>query len=206
MAIFLLCAKTTFAQEQDTLQSDTLQPYEPSKKPTFQPAYRFGDPFSNRISRSPLFLRDPSQVDMRVRFNPDTTAEDAGITYSVYENIGDLNFRPATFMSFSEFNQYSNSQLNKEYFKERSAGLDGESAVSGRSLLPRLYISPAFDRIFGGSYVDIQPNGFVNLDFGARFQRIDNPEIIISIILYKQPNTRWNNEIILKMPKRECSL
>ena len=177
MAIFLLCAEAALAQEQDTLQTDTLQPYEPSKKPTFQPSYRFGDPFSNRISRSPLFLSDPSQVDMRVRFNPDTTAEDAGITYSVYENIGDLNFRPATFMSFSEFNQYSNSQLNKEYFKERSAGLDGESAVSGRSLLPRLYISPAFDRIFGGSYVDIQPNGFVNLDFGARFQRIDNPEI-----------------------------
>ena len=114
---------------------------------------------------------------MRVRFNPDTTAEDAGVTYSVYENIGDLNFRPATFMSFQEFNRYNNSQLNKEYFKDRSAGLDGESAVSGRSLLPRLYFSPAFDRIFGGSYVDIQPNGFVNLDFGARFQRINNPEI-----------------------------
>jgi len=175
--VFVLKTENALGQEQDTVQTDSLKTYEPSKKPTFQPAYRFGDPFSNRISRSPLFLSDPSQVDMRVRFNPDTTAEDAGITYSVYENIGDLNFRPATFMSFGEFNQYSNSQLNKEYFKERSAGLDGESAVSGRSLLPRLYISPVFDRIFGGSYVDIQPNGFVNLDFGGIFQRIDNPEI-----------------------------
>ncbi|GAB4239187.1 MAG: cell surface protein SprA [Ekhidna sp.] len=164
-------------QQQDTTKQDTLGPYEPSAKPTFQPAYRFGDPFANRISRSPLFLRDPSQVDMQVRFNPDTTADDAGVTYSVYENIGALDFRPATFMTFEEFNRYNNSQLNKEYFKERSAGLDGESAVSGRSLIPRLYISPVFDRIFGGSYVDIQPNGFVNLDFGGRFQRIDNPAI-----------------------------
>ena len=177
MAVFSLQTKAAYFQEQDTAKTDTLKPYEPSKAPTYQPAYRFGDPFSNRISRSPLFLRDPSQLDMQVRFNPDTTAEDAGVTYSVFENIGDLDFRPATFMTFQEFNRYNNSQLNKEYFKERSAGLDGESAVSGRSLLPRLYISPVFDRIFGGSYVDIQPNGFVNLDFGARFQRIDNPQI-----------------------------
>lgn len=175
------------AQEQDTVRNDTL-PYEPTKKPTFQPAYRFGDPFSNRISRSPLFLRDPSQLDMQVRFNPDTTAEDAGVTYSVFENIGSLDFRPATFMTFEEFNDYNNSQLNKEYFKDRSAGLDGESAVSGRSLIPRLYVSPVFDRIFGGSYVDIQPNGFVNLDFGGRFQRVDNP----AIPLRQQRNGAFN--------------
>ncbi len=162
---------------QDTTASDTLQPYEPSRQPTFQPTYRFGDPFANRTSRSPLFLSDPSQLDLQVQFNPDTLSDNPGISYSVFENIGNLDFRPATTMTFQEFNEYNNSQLNKEYFKERSIGLDGESAVSGRSLIPRLYISPVFDRIFGGSYVDIQPNGFVNLDFGARFQRLDNPAI-----------------------------
>lgn len=181
-------ANAGYLQEQDTVKNDTVGPYEPSIKPTFQPSYRFGDPFSFRSSRSPLFLRDPSQVDMQVQFNPDTTSEDAGVTYSVYENIGALDFRPASFMTFSEFNNYNNSQLNREYFKERSAGLDGESAVSGRSLIPRLYISPVFDRIFGGSYVDIQPNGFVNLDFGARFQRIDNP----AIPLRQQKNGAFN--------------
>lgn len=180
--------KANFFQEQDTVKNDTVGPYEPSIKPTFQPSYRFGNPFSFRSSRSPLFLRDPSQLDMQVQFNPDTTAEDRGVTYSVYENIGALDFRPASFMTFNEFNRYNNSQLNREYFKERSAGLDGESAVSGRSLIPRLYISPIFDRIFGGSYVDIQPNGFVNLDFGARFQRIDNP----AIPLRQQKNGAFN--------------
>lgn len=181
-------ANALYFQEQDTVKTDTLGPYEPSQKPTFQPSYRFGDPFSFRSSRSPLFLRDPSQLDMQVQFNPDTTADDAGITYSVYENIGSLDFRPASFMTFQEFNRYNNSQLNREYFKEKSVGLDGESAVSGRSLIPRLYISPVFDRIFGGSYVDIQPNGFVNLDFGARFQRIDNP----AIPLRQQKNGAFN--------------
>ncbi len=170
-------ATSALLLQQDTVKKDTLGPYEPSRRPTFQPGYRFGDPFANRISRSPLFLRDPSQLDLQVQFNPDTTAEDRGVTYSVYENIGNLDFRPASTMTFHEFNDYNNSQLNKDYFKERSAGLDGESAVSGRSLIPKLYINPVFDRIFGGSYVDIQPNGYVNLDFGGRFQRIDNPAI-----------------------------
>lgn len=181
-------ATPIFMQQRDTVKKDTLAPYKPSNSPTFQPAYRFGDPFSNRISRSPLFLRDPSQLDMQVQFNPDTASAESGVTYSVYENIGNLDFRPASFMSFEEYNRYNNSQLNREYFKERSAGLDGESAVSGRSLVPRIYISPVLDRIFGGSYVDIQPNGFVTLDFGGRFNRNFDP----NITLRQQRNGSFN--------------
>ena len=81
-------AYPAFLQQQDTTKKGTLAPYAPSKAPTFQPAYRFGNPFSNRITRSPLFLRDPSQLDMQVQFNPDTTSDERGVTYSVYENIG----------------------------------------------------------------------------------------------------------------------
>lgn len=157
---------------QDTVRTDTIPPYTPTKAPTFQPAYRFGDPFSNRISPSPLLLADPSSIDLEVDF-------DSTVNYSVSERIGDVNFRPVTTMTFEEYDRYNDKQITKEYFQERSAGLDGESAISGRSLIPRLYISPVFDRLFGGSYVDIQPNGFVNLDFGGRFQRVDNPAIPI---------------------------
>ncbi len=152
------------------MKADTLKPYTPTKTPTYEAPYRFGDPFSNRNSPSPLLLADPTSLDMEVEY-------DSGFSYNVYERIGDINFRPVTTMSFEEYDSYSNSQITKEYFQERSSGLDGESAISGRSLIPRLYISPMFDRLFGGSYVDIQPNGFVNLDFGGRFQRTDNPQL-----------------------------
>ena len=154
----------------DTIPTDSVKPYEPTYTPTFQPSYRFGDPFSNRMSPTPLQLSDPSSIDLQVEY-------DSGINYTVYERIGDVNFRPMSTMSFEEYDAYNDQQIVDEYFKERSAGLDGESAVSGRSLIPRLYVGPVFDRLFGGSYVDIQPNGFVNLDFGGRFQRINNPAI-----------------------------
>ncbi len=171
---------------QDTSRLDSADsvanlPYEPSKQPTFQPTDRFGDPFSNRTSKSPLVLQDPASLKLDVEI-------DTAMNYTIYEKIGDINFRPTSAMSFEEFNRYHTSQLIRDYWKDKSLGLDGESAVSGRRLIPKLYISPVFDRIFGGDYVDIQPNGFVNLDFGGRYQRNENP----SVSIRRQRNGSFN--------------
>lgn len=155
----------------DSIAADTLDvPYTPTPKPTFEEYDRFGDPFSNYTSPSPLLLQDPASLELDVEI-------DTGMNYTIYEKIGDINYRPTSTMTFEEFNEYQNQKLIKDYWKEKSSGLDGESAVSGRQLIPKLYISPVLDRIFGGSYVDIQPNGFVNLDFGGRWQKVENPSI-----------------------------
>ena len=164
--------------ENDSLAADSLRadsvdkPYEPSRMPTFQPKDRYGDPFVYEPSPSPLVLKDPVSLQMDVEID---TSND----YTIYEKMGDVNYRPTSTMTFEEFQQIQEEKMIKEYWKNRSAGLDGESAVSGRRLIPPIYISPVFDRIFGGSYVDIRPNGYVNLDFGGRWQRIDNPAIPI---------------------------
>lgn len=154
----------------DSIQKDTIPPYVSTIRPTFKAYDRFGDPFSHYTSPSPLLLQDPSNLNLEAEI-------DTGMNYTIYEKVGDVTYRPTTFMTFEEFNNYQNDQLLKDYWKERSTGLDGESAVSGRRLIPKLYISPVFDRIFGGSYVDIQTNGFVNLDFGGRWQKVANPSI-----------------------------
>lgn len=166
-------------QVQDSLASDSTkldslknQPYEPTTRPRFKMEDRFGDPFSNRPSRSPLTLKDPASMTVDVEI-------DTGMNYTIYEKIGGINYRPLSTMSFSEFDNYQDKLMKRTYWKDKSAGLDAESAVSGRSLLPKLFISPVLDRIFGGSYVDIQPNGFLNLDFGGRWQKIENPAIPI---------------------------
>jgi cell surface protein SprA len=158
---------------QDSLRADTLDThYEPSRQPTFIPSDRFGDPFIFQPSVSPLILKDPSNLQMDIDI-------DTANNYIIYEKVGETNYRPISTMTFEEFQKYQEERMIKEYWRNRSVGLDGESAVSGRRLIPPIYISPVFDRIFGGSYVDIRPNGYVNLDFGARYQRIDNPAIPI---------------------------
>jgi cell surface protein SprA len=133
---------------------------------------RYGDPFSNTTSESPLFLKDPNQLKLDVEI-------DTSLNYTIYEKIGDLNYRPTSSMSFEEFKQYQDRQILKEYWKSRSRAQDGESAVSGRALTPKIFISPILDRIFGGSYVELVPRGFVTLDFGGSFQKISNPAIPI---------------------------
>jgi cell surface protein SprA len=163
-----------YAQRQDTTRvnrQDTAI-YKPTKRPTFRPTDRYGDPFSNTTTASPLFLKDPNKLKLDVDI-------DTALNYTVYEKIGDLNYRPTTTMSFEEFKQYQDRKILKEYWQGRSRAMDGESAVSDRGLTPKIFISPVLDRIFGGSYVELVPRGFVTLDFGGSFQKINNPMIPI---------------------------
>lgn len=182
---------TSFAQNpvsSDTVKTDSIQPYSPTFNSSFNPTYRFGDPFSNRSSRSAFHLLDPSKLDLQIEY-------DSGFQYTIFERIGDLNFRPITTMSFRDYDRYNDTQLAQDYWKEKSVGLDGESAVSGRRLIPKLFLSPAFDRIFGGSYVDITPTGYINLDFGGTWQNVDNPAIPIR----QQRNGGFNFEQQISM-------
>jgi cell surface protein SprA len=102
---------------------------------------------------------------------------DTSGNYTIYEKIGELNYRPTSSMSLEEFKQYQDRQILKNYWQTRSRAQDGESPVTSRGLIPKIFISPVLDRIFGGSYVELVPRGFVTLDFGAQFQRIYSPNL-----------------------------
>ncbi len=158
----------------DTTDPPTIsnEPYEPSTRPQSGTPDRYGDPFSNRTPRSPLYLQDPTQLDFGIDL-------DTSINYSIYERINGLDYRAPSYLNFDQYEQIQNQRILRDYWRSRSSALDGESAVSGRRLIPPIYTTPAFDRLFGGSYVDIRPNGFVTLDFGGRFQRIFNPQLPI---------------------------
>jgi len=172
---FSFIPESVYGQDQPRpIPADTTgnQTYTPSRRPTYRATDRYGDPFSNTTSESPLYLKDPNQMKLDVEI-------DTALNYTIYEKIGDLNYRPTSTMTFEEFKRYQDRQLLKSYWQGRSRAQDGESAVSGRGLIPKIFISPVFDRIFGGSYVELVPRGFVTLDFGAAFQKINNPAIPI---------------------------
>jgi cell surface protein SprA len=157
---------STKTKRADSARYKVTNPYYPN----FRPIDRYGDPFSNYSSQSPLFLKNPKTFGLDLQI-------DTGFNYNIRERIGKVNFRPTSSMSFREFSQQNDQQFRKQYWQTKSLALDGESAVSGRNLLPKLYVSPILDRIFGGSYVELVPRGFVTLDLGASFQKIQNPSI-----------------------------
>ncbi|MCG8308654.1 MAG: cell surface protein SprA [Cytophagales bacterium] len=162
----------------DSISTDSAQAplpvreYEKSRQPIYQPQDRPGNSILYPGESSPLILKDPNSLQLDVEV-------DTSLNYSIGERFGDIYYRPPINLNFEQYNQLHGIQMRKNYWKEMSVGNDGESAVSGRRLIPPIYISPAFDRIFGGSFVDIRPNGFVMLDFGGRWQRIQNPSIPI---------------------------
>src|SRR5688500_16948546 len=142
-------ALTLFPEEVFAQQNDTSR-YQPSRRPTFRAQDRYGDPFSNTTTNSPLFLKDPNKLKLDVEI-------DTALNYTIYEKIGDINYRPTTTMTFQEFKQYQEREQLKAYWQGKSRAQDGERAVSGRGFTPKIFISPVLDRIFGGSYVELIP-------------------------------------------------
>ncbi len=159
--------------KQDTIptsQDNQYQKYIPSTRPSFSSPDRLGDPFSNKTGYSPLLFGNPSNLELQYEI-------DTSFNYTISERMGAIYYRPISSISFSEYDRYQTEIMLKSYWKGRGEEADGETALTGRRLIPKIYISPVFDRVFGGSYVEINPRGLVNLDFGGKFQRIDNPSL-----------------------------
>jgi cell surface protein SprA len=161
-----------FQQVNDSIPADSIPAYQKSRQPTYNPRDRLGDPLSDEVEQSSLINKDPFGLNLEVEV-------DTSLNYSIYERMNGIDYRAPTIMTFEEYSSLVERQMIRDYWKTKAAELDGESAISGKRLIPKIPISPVFDRIFGGSFVDIQPNGSVTLDFGYRNERIFNPAIPI---------------------------
>lgn len=160
-----------FQQNQDTTKqvSDTSK-YVPSPYPIYNRKYRPGDPLSGRPLRSPLwFNKDFLKAQNRL---------DTGKSLVFSETVGGSILKPPVRLSFDELLKRRIEAGNRAFFEEKAKAQDGESAVSNRGLvIPPIALNPFFDRLFGGDQILINTNGFVQLDFGYRHQRVDNPAI-----------------------------
>jgi cell surface protein SprA len=163
---------TKTASDTTKSASDTTK-YKKTTFPNFGLQYKFGDPLSGRRLKSPLLFNNSSFLNRK--FSLDSNKS---LVYS--EQFGDRLVNPPTIIPFNEAIQKREEQGNREFLEEKAKALDGESAVSNRNqLIPPIALSPFFDRLFGGDEINIETNGFVQLDFGGRFQRVDNPAIPI---------------------------
>ena len=134
------------------------------------PLYPYRNPFLTQ--KSPFFPSSPVNRDVQVLM-------DSTLKYQVVDQLDSTRLGNQQEYEFDKFAQLQEFQVRQDYWKTRSRGIDGESAVEGRRLIPPITMSPTFDRIFGGDSINIIPTGYVNLDFGAIFRRIDNPTIPI---------------------------
>jgi len=189
LVFIFLSSFESFAQEieQDTIgisRLDSLNKRRISPSFLLWPSLRTNPLFPGQNPYTPQyspFFPQPS-MQQRIQVEMDTT-----LKYRIQDEL-DSVATPGTVYDFDEFSKIQEFKVRQEYWRSRSRGIDGESPVMGRDIAIPLTSTPQFDRIFGGDEINIVPTGFVNLDLGAIFRRIDNPAIPIR----QQQNGNFN--------------
>ena len=71
--------------------------YKPSRRPANKPKGRYGDPLTNKESKSPMQLKTPDNI--KTSTSLDTTQE----TFEITEKAGEMDYRPPTEMNFKDY-------------------------------------------------------------------------------------------------------
>lgn len=117
-----------------------------------------------------LYLGQPSNIKKDIEYNPETGE------YEFKQSIGEgIEVTPPVSMGLDEYINYNLENSKNDYWREKAA----EQGLGQRkSNKPELDLkSEAVDRIFGGSEVDIRPNGQAQLTFGINRYKTENPII-----------------------------
>ena len=119
-----------------------------------------------------LKLYDPSNIERKISYDPDSNL------YLIEQNMGGLQYRPPTYVTFDEYMEYDMKKSVRDYWRSRSHAESQDQQGGGRGLIPPIKInSQAFDRIFGGGTIDIRPQGSAELIFGVNINRTENPAL-----------------------------
>ena len=117
-------------------------------------------------------MADPKNLKSEVKYNPETGK------YEVTQKIGDLNYRPPTYMDFDEYLEYTKKKSMADYWQDKQSAENEFEGKDAKAFQPELKIkSKTFDRIFGGNTIDLKPSGSAELSFGLRISKTDNPAI-----------------------------
>ncbi|HYQ58786.1 MAG TPA: cell surface protein SprA, partial [Draconibacterium sp.] len=162
LTVFFVLAFPYKGEAQDVPEIDTtgVLPY-PFKD---QPAFGYSSQDSSK-----LYLNKPSNIKYEIEYDPVLGQ------YVFYEKVGSLNYRLPQTMSLDDYMEYDFDKSIRDYWRSRT---QQESVDARGGLLPKLTIgSEAFNRIFGGNTIDIQPQGWVEVSFGYQVSKTDNPSI-----------------------------
>lgn len=149
---------------------------------------RTGD-FINDPGRNPYDLRDPSIIEKDVEYDPES-----GL-YLIRERIGNDFYRAPTYMTFEEYMAWKAAKQQRDYFA-RMAGLSGAEGGFKRDPIGKVDVSRSLvDRLFGGSNVEIKPQGNIDVILGVNYQKLDDPRLL----LRQQRNTVFNFDMAINM-------
>ncbi len=136
--------------------------------------YKFNDNNGSQPiydDKSGLYLSNPSNIKTETTYNPETG------NYDITQKMGDLDYRPETYVEFNDYQSELFKQAVKNHWKTKIKAEDLQNQTK-KGLVPKLTVkSEIFDRIFGGNQVDIKPTGTAELIFALNRNKTLNPAI-----------------------------
>ena len=149
-----------------------------SKKDTLH--YQIEDRHADKFNEDPnatFDLKDPANIKTKVEYDPEKKE------YNIEEKVGESYYRPSTYMTYDEFMKYQSGKDEEAYFKRRSSTITQITKKGG--VIPKVNLGNALvDRIFGGSTIEVKPQGNVDLFFGGNWQNVKNPTLVQSAQKY----------------------
>lgn len=155
-----------------TLPVAALVPVPAGVTDTLPPIEDRYDDFLNGNPSNPIDLKDPKAIEKTVEYDPES-----GL-YIITEKIGEDFYRAPTYMTFQEYLEWRDQQQRNNYFDRLQGAVttDNASRSGIEDPIAKFEIKRSLlDRLFGGTTVDIKPQGNINLTFGYQFSKTENP-------------------------------
>ncbi|SHF71568.1 protein involved in gliding motility SprA [Flavobacterium fluvii] len=125
------------------------------------------------FSTGKIQVKDPQSILKAYKFDPVTGM------YVYTQTIDGFPTNYPTILSPKEYEDLVLKESMRNYFKQKLDAIEGKKDGSDdakKDLLPRYYIkSGLFESIFGSNTIDVKPTGSIEMDFGLRYTKQDNP-------------------------------
>lgn len=119
-------------------------------------------------AREGLFLPDPPNLVRSIEYDPVKNR------YVLTERIGNRLYRIPRELTFSEYLKLKQDIDRKQYFKQQASSYADSTQQPG--FIPKIKIrNRAFEQIFGGSIINIVPQGSAELIFAGQVNKNANP-------------------------------
>lgn len=120
-----------------------------------------------RTSNNP-FLPLPDNVKREVEFDA------VNKRYVITEKIGNRLYSPPQYLTIEQYLRLVNSEIKRENWRILSNAEIADVRKTG--IIPQVKVnSRVFEKIFGGTTIDIQPRGEAELTFLGRINKNENP-------------------------------
>ena len=134
------------------------------------------DTIGNTVYLGKFKLKPPSFFSTKYTYDPLIDK------YIYTTKAGEIDVGIPLVLEPDEYRKIMREISIKKYFKEKIkllADEESEDSEKIKNLLPDLYLnSNFFESIFGGDEIELNPQGSISMDIGARYQKRDNHSLL----------------------------